>query len=590
MSPCRNFNLNNFQQCFRILRTLSSSASLPPVMFWNDAKATTDSDKAQLSNKYFSSVFTHKSPFFASGTFHCSELFLEDFEFSCDEIEYLLRSCEDSTASGSDNIPSFVLHRCSKILAPAVLMFFNSIVSSRIWPSIWKISYVTPLHKAGSTSCIANYRPISILPKLSLIFEKLLFAFLYKRVRKQIVRQQHGFMVCRSTTTQLLSYLDLVYRNRDSNTPCVTIYFDVRKAFDSVPHHILLSKLQTFGLGSCLVELLDSYLAQRVQCVKVNNCISEPVPVTSGVPQGSVLGPLLFIMFVNDISTSLIHCEHFLYYDDLKIFSTCGQIDIQKDLDNISVWALDNGLCFHPEKSCIMGFGYPAKFFLGNTQLPTVESVLDLGITITSDLKWETHINLRLSKCLKIFNFLRRSVPFGVSIARKKLLYQSLVLSVLMYGSPVWCATIESFRKLELFQKRVVYWINCIRNYHDRLLALNFLPLCFQLQRADLILLWKIWNQKVEIDVQLHLKEGNTRSANTFAVPSTKKFTSDFYFFILTLRSANELIRLGVVNFDDSQPRFKWCLDNYFQTKNLSFKIDYSCSYFIKCFCLYCRR
>ena len=174
-----------------------------------------------------------------------------NLDFSLSDV-----SCDDSSAAGADELPSFLLHQCAKILCAPVFELFFWIVKTQFWPDLWKIAHVTPLHKSGPHNDIFNYRPISILPKLSLLLERLLFNFIYPKIRHQIKREQHGFLKSRSTTSQMTMYLDSVLSARDTNFPAISIYFDVRKAFDSLSHQILLSKLVNFGFNSAFLNLL----------------------------------------------------------------------------------------------------------------------------------------------------------------------------------------------------------------------------------------------------------------------------------------------------------------------------------------------
>ena len=156
-------------------------------------------------------------------------------------------------------------------------------------------------------------------------------------------------MKSRGTVSQMIKYLDAVYSSRDTNFSTVSVYFDIRKAFDSVPHIKLLSKLANFGFASEFLHLIHSYLTNRSQCVKINQTLSSPLPVTSGVPQGSVLGPLLFLLFVNDIADNVENCSFYLFADDLKILSTSPNSLVQDDINALLDWSNLNGLQFHPK-------------------------------------------------------------------------------------------------------------------------------------------------------------------------------------------------------------------------------------------------
>ena len=172
---------------------------------------------------------------------------LNDLDLSLENITELLKKCQNSSNAGADLIPSFVLFNCAEALSPVILDLFYWILNGKHWPEQWKYSFVTPLFKSGTLKDITNYRPIGILLFLSLILEKIFFDFIYPKNRYLIKREQHGFMKSRSTVSQMITYLDLIHSSRDNNIPALSIYFDVRKAFDTVPHHLLLSKLENFG-------------------------------------------------------------------------------------------------------------------------------------------------------------------------------------------------------------------------------------------------------------------------------------------------------------------------------------------------------
>ena len=259
-------NLSCSSHCFRLLRTLGFSKSLPSVMSYSGVSLSSSSEIANGFNTFFGSVFSPKIKYDVPASYEfLPELCIDNVTVSETEIRTLLLRCDDSSSMGADNIPSFVLRECATILSPAVQQLFYWVTKNCTWPSLWKVSYITPLHKAGPLNLVENYRPISILCKLSLVFERILFDFIYPKVKFLNCKQQHGFMKLRSTVTQMIDYLDIVYKSQDISSPALSVYFDIRKAFDTVPHHLLLSKLQVLGFCPGFLLLFESYLSDRLQ-------------------------------------------------------------------------------------------------------------------------------------------------------------------------------------------------------------------------------------------------------------------------------------------------------------------------------------
>ena len=306
------------------------------------------------------------------------DIVLDDFDFSVTEIELHLNDCDDSLATGSDKTPSFVLKSCSHVSAPAVNALFQSIKSSAIWPFEWKHCCVTALHKSGSTSDVKNYRSIIVLRKLSRLFECLLSNFLYPKIQKKILPRQHSFMKKRSTTPQLLHYVNLLYCLQDTNTACLTNYFDIMKAFDSVPHDGLMRKLSAFGFDKKFLSLINSYLYGLTRSVEINSAILNQKNVTSGVPQGSVLGAIFFFLVFNDITECLQISNYFLYCDDLKILSSKETTLLQTEINCLNLWAFENGLQFYPDKCKRLNFNWHELLTIHGAWINLVNEMVDL--------------------------------------------------------------------------------------------------------------------------------------------------------------------------------------------------------------------
>ena len=259
---------------------------------------------------------------------------------------------------GLDRIPGLFLSSCASDICFHVLKLFVHITETSCFPSNWKRSYIRPVYKNGPRNFINSYRPISILPKLSLAFERILvlFDFLYEKVCNKIHRHQYGFLKNKSTVLQLLVFLDDIYQSHDKSLTTYCCYLDFSRAFDKVPHSILLDKLRKFGIGGGLLKLFSSYLSDRYQCVKVGDVYSEYASVASGVPQGSILGPLLFVILINDFPDVCNTSLFFLYADDRKMI--CNSMpSLQSDLIACIEWSEINLIQLNAAKTQFLVIG-----------------------------------------------------------------------------------------------------------------------------------------------------------------------------------------------------------------------------------------
>uniref|UniRef100_A0A8R1EBF1 Reverse transcriptase domain-containing protein n=1 Tax=Caenorhabditis japonica TaxID=281687 RepID=A0A8R1EBF1_CAEJA len=375
--------------------------------------------KADIFSEFFSEVFTEDDGF----TPHCPLRTLDSplsMTFFPHVIECVLFKLKARVNTTPDGIPAIFLKRtCTSLALPLSIIFEKSFRTSCL-PSIWKTAIVLPLHKKGSRSTPNNYRPISLTSSVCKVMEKLVRSHLcnFLESKRLLSTCQYGFRSNLGTESQLLNYQSTLIQNQvgKQNTHCV--YIDFRKAFDKVSIPKLVTKLASFGLNGYLLGWLSDFLSNRDQKIIVNGSLSLPKPVKSGVPQGSVLGPLLFLLFVNDIGDTF-ESKFLLFADDLKLFDV-DENKIQRDLQRLESWCGIWQLDIAPDKCESISFLYSRKsppslpiFSINATTIPRTNVIRDLGVWISSDLSFLQHHAIMIKKVHQrinlLFNVLRRA-------------------------------------------------------------------------------------------------------------------------------------------------------------------------------------
>ncbi|KAI5754712.1 hypothetical protein M8J77_010880 [Diaphorina citri] len=267
-------------------------------------------------------------------------------QFSSAEVFRALSSLPLKFSSGPDNIPPFILRKCASVLANPLSVIFNRSLSSGIFPEAWKLSFIIPIFKSGDRCNVGNYRGVCIQSAIPKVLDKLVSISLSAACKHFISDEQHGFTAKRSTVTNLLCYQHDIIDAFQSSSCVHSIYTDVSKAFDRVDTRILIGKLKSYGIGDSFLSWLSSYFRGRTQSVLVGNSLSRPIPVLSGVGQGSHSGPLLFSLFFNDLPQVIRHSSVLMFADDVKLYKTIRTIGdcylLQCDLDASHSWLLIN--------------------------------------------------------------------------------------------------------------------------------------------------------------------------------------------------------------------------------------------------------
>lgn len=432
------------------------------------------------------------------------------FSFECINETEVLSSCLaiKSNAAGFDNIhPKFL-----KLVLPQMLPFityvFNNIITKSTYPESWKHAKIIPIPKSNH-----EYRPIAILPYLSKVFERLLHQQISNYLNTNILlsNRQSGFRPKHSCVTALLDVSEEIRQSIDNGKISFLVLLDHSKAFDMVDHDVLCFKLRTmFNFSPLSTRLISSYLINRSQSVMINNKTSSVQQVFKGVPQGSILGPLLFTVYVNDLTNQLLYCNIHMYADDVQLYisSTLNNINdcimkLNTDLDHIYNWANANGLCLNPSKSkCLIirkrtmkELPFEPEIILNNQKIEIVSTTKNLGIVFNKTLTWSDHINAATGKTYAMLRTLWNTqyiTPVNIRI----LLAKTYLIPTLLYGCEIFaCTDSNSLKKLNSTFNAILRYVFNIRRfdpvsfYSQRLYGVSFNDL---LKIKSLVLLHKI--------------------------------------------------------------------------------------------------
>ena len=286
-------------------------------MYYNGHCSSESFEKAQMFNKYFYSAFTRTS---SPTIFENSKLdkLLHTINIHYAEVFEALVSLDSSKAIGIDRISPKILKNCATSLCEPITFLYIQCLWFGYFPKEWRTHCINPIYKSGDKALVSNYRPISLLCIISKIIEKRVYKYTMSFLSDYFTKHQFGFIPGRSSLQQLPLYINNLITAKEDSCQVDTIYVDFKKAFDTVPHATLLNKLQDYGITGDVFNFYKAYLSNHLQCVNVNGILSDFLPVLSGVPQGSLLGPLLFVVYVNDMPNVFLHTIPFMFADDTK--------------------------------------------------------------------------------------------------------------------------------------------------------------------------------------------------------------------------------------------------------------------------------
>ena len=474
----------------------------------NGDKKCLDDEKANVLNDFFCSVFTQeqteKIPHCETRKENCR---LDKIVFDREVVLKKLKNLNPAKSCGPDEINAAVLKELAEQICDAITILFQRSMQEGKLPKIWKDANVVPIFKKGQKNLPNNYRPVSLTCILCKMMESIITDSLVKYLEDNhfLSPLQHGFISHRSCTTNLLATLDEWTRILDSGSPLDAIYLDFSKAFDSVPHLRLLEKLKSYGVTDNLLLWISDFLIGRRQRVKINGAFSEWADVISGVPQGSCLGPVLFIVYINDLP-DMIHSLCQLYADDTKVYNKTDndsmREQLQTDLDNLCLWAEEWQLKFNAEKCHVLHLGHKNQNFQyymkkqnsnSRVELSASEYEKDLGVYVDHDLNFSKHIQTQVNKANRLLGLIRRSFTY-LDKETMKLLFTSIVRPHLEFGNVAWSPVLKKHVQLiEQVQHRATKIIPGLKglDYEERLRILDLPSLAHRRKRGDLIEAYK---------------------------------------------------------------------------------------------------
>ena len=414
----------------------------------------------------------------------------DEFIISPGEVETSLKAINERKATGPDNIPNWLLKECAPLICRPVASVFNASICQATVPALWRCADVIPIAKTPKpTSADSDLRPISLTTVLSKVLEDFVFGWLRPIVMPQLDIRQFGGIKNSSTTHALVRLIhEWLQAAETPKTIIRSCLIDLSKAFDRIDQSILMRKLQILNVPTILLNWCAAFLRNRQQRVKIGQAKSNWLPITAGVPQGTKLGPLFFLVMINDLTTAT---PIYKYIDDCTIFEVTSQSsatsDIQRHLDSINQWIKDNNMRINSKKSKELNICFSKSrpvlqpLMIDNAPLDSVQSAKLLGIWIQSDLRWDLHVETICSKASKRLYALRCLKRSGAPAKDLGTVYCCFIRPIIEYACPVWHSSLPNVLSddLERIQKRATRIMLPELSYKERLAELK-LPTLYE--------------------------------------------------------------------------------------------------------------
>lgn len=509
-------NASNPRQYWKIIKMLvkdnsSKCEPIPPLL--NESNGTfsfTDIEKANTLNNYFSSVSNIDDslaslPYFSSKT---NKRLYNIFVTEQDTID-ILSNLNVNKANGPDEISHRMLKETRNTICVPLTIIFKRSLQETVYPVSWKDSHVMPLFKKGDKNTVSNYRPISLISCVGKVMERVVFKYLYNymHINNLIYQKQSGFLPGHSTVFQLIDLYNQICSAFDERKSTCIIFCDISKAFDRVWHSGLIFKLKQYGIEGNVLNWISCYLKNRSQKCFVGSSFSDKKVIKAGVPQGSVLGPLFFLIYVNDITYSLLSISR-LYADDSSLAVSSNNIDyiertLNHDLLLISKWAERWLVNFNPSKTEVMfltlakNVNIKPYLTFNNIQLDYVKNHKHLGVTLSDDGTWHAHISNIASSASKVLGTMKL-LKFKLKRVTLNQIYISYLRPILEYASILWdnCTMSEKdlIEKIQYDSARAVTGLTRSVSLNKLINEIGWVSLSDRRKMQKLILIFKYKN------------------------------------------------------------------------------------------------
>ena len=505
---------------------LKTKAVVGPLVNSDGQQIDSNVEAAEELNNYFSSIFTIEDttslPEPSVEFTGEPDKMLASVDFTEEEVKQKVDSLDVNKTSGPDGISVRVLKEIVPTVIGPLTRLFNRMIGEAHVPQNWRDANVTPIHKKGPKCQPCNYRPVSLTSQVCKLLESLLRDRIVTHLDEfDLIRpSQHGFRKKRSCVSNLLAFLDEATACVDKGSGADVVYLDYQKAFDKVPHQRLLMKLESHGISGSVLKWIQSWLFGRRQRVALNGELSSWSHVSSGVPQGSVLGPVLFVVYINDIDVGL-NSMIYKFADDTKLLKelTCPQdaVDLQEDLVTLETWSEKWQMTFNADKCKVLHLGHrntEAEYEIQGARLEAVQEERDLGVVVSNNLKSSKQCAEAVKKANRTLGTVKRCFKYK-TVEIVKQLYLSLVRPHLEFAIQAWSPQYEKDKKLmEGVQRRATKLVKAERDkeYEQRLEKFQLTTLEERRRRGDLIEVHKILTDEQYCNQQLFERSHNTHT------------------------------------------------------------------------------